>query len=1118
MASKTNVGISHLIRTASHKARAIADEQAGRGDISAVGIDGGHTRIFNVLQYAESAWGLDMNLYPVQRFIVKLYYNMPLDDKNKTIVITDMFKTKVLYHFTEVEYLKYLYSEGRCNIGEQDHMRRQLILPIGRRSGKCVIGETLVLTDQGVIRMEDLGEAPEDDFSTLSIGVVQEAGRRAQAQAFYNGGVKPTFKVRTTCGYSITGTGNHRVKVMTPQGVVDWKYLDELHPGDQVAINRSTDLWAKEELDLRPYHNGDGYKDVQLPEVLDETLGNLLGYLVGDGTWGDDHAVAITVEHPETWDHTRSLFQSVFGEPRVQMDERTTNTGRQEFCSVRARRFLDSLGWKLGCARDEKMVPWAILRSPKSVVCAFLRGLFETDGCAESQGSHITFSSASFRLAHEVQALLLNMGIVASVRRKWVKATQKHYAVLSILGVNSRRLFAEFIGFDSDKKRLPMLSALTDATEGKSSTESIPFQLKPLRDWLESIPKRSPLNVGKSAGQHGWGRMRLREVLGNSIKPSCGEDLTYSRLQKAISVAKELSAGEEETSHFEELIQLNYFYDPVESVEQGEDQVYDLTVPDGESFVANGMTNHNTTLSAVFASYELYRLLSLGNPQAYYGLPNGNRIQIISVATDKDQAGLLFNDVTSHMAKCEFFKPFIANNTQSHVQFRTPYDIEKYGPTVKHVDGKFTSFNGKSSIRVTFKASVSKGLRGSGNIVIILDEMAHFQDKGNSSAKSIYDAISPSALAFSPKDPKDSQVPIGPVESRIISISSPLNRAGKFYELYHFAMSKAEGSENMLAIQAPTWEVNPTVEPVFLREKYHEDPSVFMTEYGASFSDRVRGWIERESDLMACIPETQRPRVSGQPRNPHQMGIDVALIGDGTAIAITHIDGDKIVLDYHETWFAGIPWKETNPHLESPVTPYARTLESQERLDFDEISNWIEALCKRFYITDGLFDRWNGLPLEQALHKRGLRQFKSDFFTRDDKSRMYQAAKLMMFDRRLVLYDFPVPKIEDGSGGKHSAFIEELLHLQATQLSKNQVLVEAPKIIGSHDDTADAYVRAVWLSLERLSNQKLVSRDRNSVRDPNRTSTLQHYNVARMRSHGVFTERRVSRATLGRRV
>ena len=1062
-------------------------------------------RIFNILEYIEAPWGLAMRPFPAQRFIIKLYYHLPLDDRNKTISITDMFNRKTLYSFTEKEYLEFLYNEGRCNIKEQDHERRELILAIGRRAGKCVDGDTLVPTSQGIIRIVDLGVASEEDFTPSDVGVAQEGGRRAQATAFYNGGVKPTYTIKTESGYTVTGTANHRVKVMCPSGHVEWCYLDEVQPGTFVGLNRSTDLWASESLDLRPFHNEDGRKDVVLPTVLDEKWGNLLGYLVGDGTWGDDHAISVTVEHPETWAYLRSLFTELLGEPRVQMDERTVNTGRLEFCSVRARRFLDALGWKLGCVRDEKMIPWAILRSPRPVVCAFLRGLFETDGCAESGGRIISFSTASFRLAHEVQVVLLNLGIVSNVARKWNSKTQKHYANLSLKGVRSRQRFAEMVGFDSDKKRLPMMAALEVAQEGKSDTESIPHQRQRVRDWLESVPKRNP-----ARGELGWGRSKLREATGNVHKGS-GEDLTYPKIRRALGVAKELHVGVVETAHFEELLRLDYFYDAVASVEMGESHVYDLTVPDGESFVANGMTNHNTTLSGIFASYEIYRLLNLHNPQGYYGLPNGNRIQIISVATDKDQAGLLFNEVTSHLAKCEYFTPFIANNTQGYIQFRTPYDIDKYGPTARHENGKFVSFNGKASIRVTFKSCIAKGLRGAGNLVVILDEIAHFQDKGQSSAADIYSAVTPSTAAFSPKNQETGMPIFGsdtPSEARIILISSPLNKTGKFYELFHLAMSKGRGSESLLAIQAPTWEINPTVPTTYYEQKFHSDPMVFMTEHGAEFSDRVRGWIEREVDLMACVDEERRPVETGIPRYPHSMGIDVGLVDDGTALFITHCEDDRIVLDYHELWQAGVDWRESNPHLGSRYsTDYAKGLANVERLDFDEIAEWIVKLSKRFFIADGIFDRWNGLPLEQALHKKGLSQFRSEFFQRDTTSKMYQTVKLLMFDRKLSIYDWPRP-----DGSKHSQFIAELLTLQAQQMSKNIVIVAAPDAVGHHDDMSDAFVRSVWLSSERLSHTKHIFGVRPGMgRAAGSAMTPARYQMMRSRNHGGHGDRTVPR-------
>lgn len=525
-----------------------------------------------------------------------------------------------------------------------------------------------------------------------------------------------------------------------------------------------------------------------------------------------------------------------------------------------------------------------------------------------------------------------------------------------------------------------------------------------------------------------------------------------------------------------------------------------------------GRRGGKTTLSGIFASYEIYRLLNLFNPQSYYGLPNGNRIQIMSVATGKEQAGLLFNEVTTHLAKCEYFKPFIANNTLSHVNFRTPYDIEKFGPTARQENGKFVSFNGKATLRVTFASCIAKGLRGHGNIVIILDEVAHFQDKGNSSAQEVYNAVTPSSAAYSRKDPQTHRPAIDPVtgkdsevESRIILISSPLGRSGLFYNRYDLAMRGGEGSENILAIQAPTWEINPTIPSSYYKQKFHENPPVFMVEHGAQFSDQTRGWIEREADLIECLSTTLRPRRMAPPRHPHQMGVDIGLVrgGDGTTIAITHTEEDRIVLDYHEGWYAGIDWRLTNPHLDGAYSvDYARRIADVERLDFDEIASWIEVLCQRFYITAGLFDRWNGIPLEQALHKKGLKQFKSEFFPQDTSSKIYQATKMAMYDRKLVLYDYPMPeRVADGV--RHSPLIAELLSLQATQVSKNRVIVAAPEKAGAHDDFSDALVRSVWLSLEAIMNRKHTSHGSPYRPTVASAMTPQRYQLARARRHGL---------------
>lgn len=268
-------------------------------------------------------------------------------------------------------------------------------------------------------------------------------------------------------------------------------------------------------------------------------------------------------------------------------------------------------------------------------------------------------------------------------------------------------------------------------------------------------------------------------------------------------------------------------------------------------------------------------------------------------------------------------------------------------------------------------------------------------------------------------------------------------------------------SQNMLCIQAPTWEVNPTIEATFLEGKYVQDATVFFTEYGAEFTDRTRGWIEREDDLMACVNPGLRPALRAPTRAPHFAGLDISLgkaDGDYCAIAIGHIEpGDLIVLDYIERIRAG----EGN-------------FMGRERIEFDEIADWVHGLSRRFYLAGGVFDQWAGIPFEQALNKRGLSQLKSEFFTKTLTSQVFQNFKDMMFDRRLVLYDWPLP----ANGIGHCGYITELLELQAQVHSKYVTTVEAPKVPGKFDDYSDAIVRMVWEASQHLTQRKYIAGSR----------------------------------------
>lgn len=1271
----------------------------------------------DIIEFVEAPWGLKMTLFPVQKVILKAHYGLELDD-TETFTISDWTRKNVETH-TEKSYLKKLYDEGRCNIGEviPGQQRREMLLSIGRRSGKCVTGDTLIPTDKGLVRIDSLGDPEGEEVQPLQVKVAQESGKTSRSAFFYNGGVKDTVYFETSCGYTLEGTPNHRIKVLTPRGEVKWKYLEDLQTGDMTCINRSSQLWVKDYVDLKPYL--EGKKELNLPKHLNEEWGELLGLLVGDGRWTQKNAVSLVSGEREMEDYYMTLFRKLFGKVSYYPDKRCENVGSVVISSKEMRDFLYDLGWVLD-ERGQKQVPYTILKSPKSVVCAFLRGLFETDGTVHD--SSISFSTVFYQLAKQVQLLLLNLGIVSNLET----ISNKVEFRVRLRGLESKQIFKREIGFISQRKS----DRLNEAFEGKN-IDSIRYPLV----WVRPLCEGSGVKFS------------------SSIKA-----IDYKGLRRILP-----QLSQEAQRKVAEIIDLNYFYDPIVKVENRRSKVYDLNVPEGSMFIGGGFTNHNTTISACIAAYETYKLIRKENPQQYYGLPASNNIQIISVATDKDQAGLLYQEVSGHYrncfapetevitslgvktlgelegqeptlltregswvkapvrcfgeqqlfeitlkrqgvvktiyatrdhkwfardarkkyrgkgyqefethelrpnkhhlqstfgqsyknlitpspfgishgftfgdgsnsknprsvngvhlfgekdsalipyfslckskevkggiyftgtpnffkeppslsecksyllgwlmgyfsadgsvsngqvvissafidhikafrdvcyllgigcysiredqrvsnlterphtmykmclmkhtldesfflipkhkesfikhsqvkrdtshwtvvdvqpstrfekvycatvphshsfvlegniatSNCAFFGPYTANNTLSYARFQTPADVEKYGRYIEDPSAKAT-------LKVTFRSCVAKGLRGAGNICVILDEVAHFTESGQSGAEEVYNAVVPSTSAYSPKDPDNPTVPVGEVEGRVILITSPLGKQGLFYNLFQIGMRGGQASKNILAVQAPTWEVNPTVPAQEFEKHYLKNAAVFFTEYGGEFTDRTRGWIEKSEDLFACVDSSLKPKTSAPARKPHFMGIDLALVGDGTAIAIGHIEDEKIVIDLVDQIKAG-----------------EGIFEDKERLEFDDVADWVYEFTKKFYIVEGIFDQWAGIPFQQALEKRGLKQLTSHNMTKQITSQMFQNFKDMMWDEKLVLYDNENP-LENG----HAPYIEELLELQQKVHSKHLITVEAPQTAGKHDDMSDALVRMVWLASNNVGKSK----------------------------------------------
>lgn len=450
-----------------------------------------------------------------------------------------------------------------------------------------------------------------------------------------------------------------------------------------------------------------------------------------------------------------------------------------------------------------------------------------------------------------------------------------------------------------------------------------------------------------------------------------------------------------------------------------------------------GRRGLKTSTIAILISFEIYKLLKKISPQEYYSIMPDDEIWFSCIATDQEQASELFRRIGGHLERSEYFKKYRNKPTLNYMQLSTQRDIELYG------QGQ------RPSLRVVASPCSARGLRSHNNIVVVLDEMAHFFESGNASDRSdkaVYEAVTPSVAKFNS--------PEGYIHGKVISISSPADRSGKLFELYQRAMEA--DCDDWLMIKAPSWEVDYSLSPKYLRNKYIENPVSYNSEFGADFSDRVTAWIDNEQILrMNIIPGLKFKEISYE-RTPHFMGIDIGLKNDGTAIAITHIIKEN----------SGREVKNVI-ELDHIAIRYARD-EDKEFFTPEEMVEWISTFMDKFFIVKGMMDQYYGLAMIPVLHNKGHKQIEAYHCSRDFNSRVYQNLMAKILDSSLRIPEGP-ERIVDGKKTKDIDLIIEMLRLRATIHSKYIISVAAPDIKGLHDDLSDAYSRSVFLATEFLS-------------------------------------------------
>ncbi len=447
-----------------------------------------------------------------------------------------------------------------------------------RESG-CITGDSLITLVKNGQQVSISQLKGKKDFAVWSLNPETYKLESALVSNAFSTGVKPVFQLTTRLGRAIKATANH--KFLTING---WKRLDELVEKECLALPRSIPVTTS------------------VQTMSDAELG-LLGHLIGDGCTLPRHAIQYTTRELDLADVVSTLALQVFGsevKPRINKERQcyqvylasTRKHGRGVHSPISD--WLRELEvW--GLRSYEKFVPKKVFEQSTSAVAVFLKHLWATDGCIKMQQSKkpypaIYYASSSLRLASDVQSLLLKLGINASLRKvpQPGKGRDQHHVILS--GVENLSLFVHLIGAVGSYKSndLNLVQKYLSGIHGNTNFDIIPSDV-----WTLSI---------KPSMRHDSITYRQLCDLTHTARSGAmfGQNLGRGRamlISKVVQSASLLS-----------LASSDVYWDSVREIKYlGEEEVFDLTVPGHENFVANNIVVHNSIEQDADVVMFLYR-------------------------------------------------------------------------------------------------------------------------------------------------------------------------------------------------------------------------------------------------------------------------------------------------------------------------------------------------------------------------------------------------------------------------------------------------------------------------------------------------------------------------------
>ncbi|MEA5449507.1 replicative DNA helicase [Leptolyngbya sp. CCNP1308] len=418
---------------------------------------------------------------------------------------------------------------------------------------ECVTGDTLVVLANGQrVPIQDLVGSTPDVVS------LDEQGKLTQAKAdlVWQVGTRPIYELTTASGRKIRATEKHRLYTLD-----GWQRLERLKQGSRIAVAQHL-------------------PEPPVAETWPELRLALLGQLIGDGSYLKGQPLRYTTGSEDNSQIVKLAAEQEFScevkryKGRGQWHQLLISGNGNRWHPAGVNRWLRQLGIFNQPSR-EKRIPAEVFQLSNQQIGLLLQHLWATDGCISVRkgrgGDAVFFSTSSEGLARDVAALLLRLGIWASVF--WQPS--QCFTVNVQGSVNQLRFLTRVGAFGP---RVEPAVALRLKLESIISN--------PNRD---TLPREVFDRVKADMKAQGISQRQMATLRGTSYGGTSHFKFAPSR-QTLLSYAEIL-----DNESLKEIAAADIFWDEVLSIEPaGEEPVYDLTVPGPASWLADGIVSHNS--------------------------------------------------------------------------------------------------------------------------------------------------------------------------------------------------------------------------------------------------------------------------------------------------------------------------------------------------------------------------------------------------------------------------------------------------------------------------------------------------------------------------------------------